>query len=154
MGTTALAVAAPGAPRTLRLYCHAPPRALRAPPAARTFLALNLGTEATQLDLGGGAARVWLLDAPAPDARTVTINGKARSTRRRPFPRPAPTSLPPRPRACVPGRGSSKRTAAPRRGRRPPPTPTASCQTSPGTLATASRWSCPRAPRCSLSCKR
>ena len=45
-----------------------------------------------------------------------------------------------------------KRSAAPRRGRRPPPTPTASCRTSPGSSATAPRWSCPRAPRCSLSC--
>jgi len=90
MGPQVLAVRAAGAPRTLRLYCHRPPRALLggpmstfigAPPSARrTFLAINLGRDRAEIDLSA-PARVWLLEAASDDASTVSINGKAAATR-------------------------------------------------------------------------
>ena len=91
MGPHVLAVSAAGAPRSLRLYCHRPPRALLGGPmssvlgapssARRTYLAINLGRERAEIDLGA-PARVWLLEAAggSDDASTVTVNGKAAAT--------------------------------------------------------------------------
>ena len=80
MGPQVLAVSAPGAPDTLRLYCHRPPRGLGgASSTSVVFLALNLGVAPLELDVGG-AALVWVLDGASPDARTATINGKIAAT--------------------------------------------------------------------------
>ena len=49
--------------------------------ARRTYLAINLGRERAEIDLGA-PARVWLLEAAggSDDASTVTVNGKAAAT--------------------------------------------------------------------------
>ena len=100
MGAQALAVRADGAPRSLRLYCHRPPAALLeggtrtaglrpavgavgagAPAAARrTFLAINLGRDPVEIEIGA-PARLWRLDAASDGATSVAVNGQPAATR-------------------------------------------------------------------------
>lgn len=80
MGPQVLKVSAPGAPSTLRIYCHRPPKSFGgASSRSSVFLAINLGPLPEELDVGGPAI-VWVLSGARPDARTVTINGQLAET--------------------------------------------------------------------------
>jgi len=83
MGTDVLRAVAAGAPPTLRVYAHRSPTSLSSSGSATiTFLAINLGENALELELralssaNGVQAETWLLAGSAPESRSCTINGQ------------------------------------------------------------------------------